>query len=261
MKIILILLLSLHLLFSNNILTEERPHEGGCVIPFFNQEKKACSSTKKEQITTKSIPNLKKQNIKKEKRVKRLNSRANSLKQYKIKSEKEKKILKRSIKRLKKEFKSYKVQKNREIKKLYQELNRLKKRLSKSKNQLKICKKKSKSLRNKVKKLKKKKRIIKAPTVDVEPKIYTQSSLPKYTPAPTPLPSVNNLPWVEVMVEDGLDIYQLAVKYYGDRSKYREIYSANRNVIGKNLKIYDGMSLKIPMLEEFKEQPMILNMD
>ena len=73
------------------------------------------------------------------------------------------------------------------------------------------------------------------------------------------LPKRKKLPWVEIVVDDNADIYELALRYYGDRSKYSQIYVANSNIIGKNLKIYNGMSLKIPMTIEFDEQPIILN--
>lgn len=69
------------------------------------------------------------------------------------------------------------------------------------------------------------------------------------------------LTWVEIIVEDGVDIFQLAEKYYGDRDEYRQIYLANRDTIGENFQITDGMSLKIPIVNQFEEQPMILNRD
>ncbi len=77
----------------------------------------------------------------------------------------------------------------------------------------------------------------------------------------TPMPYVKNLPWIKIVVENNMNIYELALKYYGDKSKYIEIYSANQNIIGNNLKIYNGMSLKIPMINQFIEQPIILNID
>jgi len=74
-------------------------------------------------------------------------------------------------------------------------------------------------------------------------------------------PTKNKLSWVDIIVEDELDIYQLALKYYGDRDKYQQIYQANKNIIGIDLKIKDGMELKIPITEDFIEQPMFLNTD
>jgi len=71
----------------------------------------------------------------------------------------------------------------------------------------------------------------------------------------------NRLLWIEIVVEDELDIYQLALKYYGNRDKYQQIYQANKNIIGTDLKIKNGMELKIPITEDFIEQPMFLNRD
>jgi hypothetical protein len=67
--------------------------------------------------------------------------------------------------------------------------------------------------------------------------------------------------WIKIVVEDGVDIFQLAIRYYGDRNKYKQIYLANKDIIGDDLQLTDGMSLKIPIIEPFKEQPMFINMD
>jgi hypothetical protein len=76
------------------------------------------------------------------------------------------------------------------------------------------------------------------------------STLPKNSPCPI---------WIEIIVEDGVDIFQLALKYYGDREEYKQIYLSNQDIIGEDLQIVDGMSLKIPITQLFEEQPMILN--
>jgi len=73
------------------------------------------------------------------------------------------------------------------------------------------------------------------------------------------IPESIDTPWVEIQVGEDMDIYQLAQLYYGDREKYKEIYVANKQILTKNLKVKNGMSLKIPMTAEFKEQPMVLN--
>jgi len=73
------------------------------------------------------------------------------------------------------------------------------------------------------------------------------------------IPESINTPWVEIEVGEDMDIYQLAQLYYGDREKYREIYAANKQLLKETLKVRNGMSLKIPMTAEFKEQPMVLN--
>ena len=66
-------------------------------------------------------------------------------------------------------------------------------------------------------------------------------------------------PWIEIIVENNINIYELALKYYGNREAYNKIYTANQNVISDDFQIYDGMSLIIPMTETFEEQPMMLN--
>lgn len=65
--------------------------------------------------------------------------------------------------------------------------------------------------------------------------------------------------WVEIEVEGGIDIHELALKYYGVDAKYQQIYVANSAVIGDDLSIQDGMSLRIPITEDFQDQPMFLN--
>jgi len=65
--------------------------------------------------------------------------------------------------------------------------------------------------------------------------------------------------WVEVLVEDNINIYELALQYYGKKSEYTEIYRANKDVIPKTLKLVNGMSLKLPVTHNFKERPIILN--
>jgi hypothetical protein len=87
------------------------------------------------------------------------------------------------------------------------------------------------------------------------PSIFYKKSL---SPIPKDLPSPL---WIEIIVEDGVNIFELALKYYGDREEYKEIYQYNKDTIGENLEIVDGMLLKIPITTLFKEQPMILNIE
>lgn len=65
--------------------------------------------------------------------------------------------------------------------------------------------------------------------------------------------------WVEVVIEDDMSIYELALQYYGKESAYTEIYRANKNVIPETLRLVNGMSLKLPITDNFRERPMILN--
>ena len=52
-----------------------------------------------------------------------------------------------------------------------------------------------------------------------------------------------------IKVEKGVDIFQLAIKHYGDEKQYYHIYNANRDVIGADMKLEEGMKLKIPTIK------------
>jgi len=69
------------------------------------------------------------------------------------------------------------------------------------------------------------------------------------------IPLQENISWVETKVPTGVDIYDLAKKYYGDKKEYYQIYNINKNIIGKDLKLREGSSIKIPITEKFKEKP------
>jgi len=69
------------------------------------------------------------------------------------------------------------------------------------------------------------------------------------------IPLQENVSWVETKVSNGINIYDLAKKYYGDKKEYYQIYNINKNIIGKDLKLREGSSIKIPITEKFKEKP------
>ena len=236
MKTILIfLLITVNALTANDILHQQDNSEKGCTIPFFETKKASCSSKIEKKAQNSES-----------KRKKQLNTILHKVKKYKEKTENEKKQLQEKLDTLQKEFKQYKAKKKREIAKINTQLNISRKKLSKNRKKLRVSQKKKKVIRKKIvqKKILPKKKALRK-------KVVIQKTIP--------LPVVNNLPWVEIVVEDNINIYQLALKYYGDREKYQEIYVANQHLIGKNFKIYNGMSLKIPMTNQFEEQPMILN--
>jgi seryl-tRNA synthetase len=139
-------------------------------------------------------------------------------------------------------LKKFKQEKNSKIETLNHKLNLLKKEFSLYK---KVKEKKIKKMSQELKSIRKK-------LVQKE-----HSSREKQTSQnikmlqPSFIPKINNLPWVEIVVEDGLNIYQLALKYYGDEKQYKYIYAANQQTIPNNYKITDGMSLKIPMPDSF----------
>jgi len=240
----------LNSLLANDILHQENTPDKGCTIPFFETKKVSCSTkTEKKAENSES------------KRKKQLTSILHKVKKYKEKTENEKKQLQEKLDSLQKEFKQYKAKKKREIAKINTQLTITRKKLSKNRKKLLISQKKKKVVPKKIvhkKSIPKKvirKKIVKKKTLPKKKVLRKKVVIKKITP----LPVVNNLPWVEIVVENNLNIYQLALKYYGDREKYREIYVANQHLIGKNFKIYNGMSLKIPMTNQFEEQPMILN--
>ncbi|HHS91981.1 MAG TPA: hypothetical protein ENK82_01425 [Campylobacterales bacterium] len=72
-------------------------------------------------------------------------------------------------------------------------------------------------------------------------------------------PVIKQYEWVEVVVENDMNIYELALQYYGRESEYSQIYRANRDVIPETLKIVNGMLLKLPITQNFRERPFILN--
>ncbi len=59
--------------------------------------------------------------------------------------------------------------------------------------------------------------------------------------------------WIKVTVENNINIYDLALQYYGDSQEYEKIYIANQNIIGQDYQIKNGMSLKIPITKDFIE--------
>ena len=71
--------------------------------------------------------------------------------------------------------------------------------------------------------------------------------------------SIKQFAWVEIVVEDNLDIYELALKYYGAYEEFHFIYRANKNVLGNSMILHQGMVLHLPINENFREQPLIIN--
>jgi hypothetical protein len=50
-------------------------------------------------------------------------------------------------------------------------------------------------------------------------------------------------------VKKGVDIFQLAVEHYGDEKQYYNIYNSNRDIIGADMKLKEGMELRIPTIK------------
>lgn len=271
MRIILTLLfIGLSPIIANNLLETGSNKKLGSTIPFFEQDTVNCSKQEAEKKIQAPIITEKKEVKSKlhENMKTHLTTILHDVKEYKNRSEHENKELTNKLNALKKEFKQYKVQKKRE-------LITINKKLHTTQDELLNKKKKLINIQKVVRK-KEKKTILKKNTPKIViPKIIkakiTTKKIATVTHSPieeivvyneTPL-IINPIPkdtsWVEIVVQDEIDIYQLALLYYGDREKYKDIYVANQEVIGTNFQIYSGMSLKIPMTVLFEEQPMMLN--
>ena len=168
------------------------------------------------------------------------------------------KDLKKQTKFLKNKFNNYSKNKNDEIKKLKNELYLSKKKHIQNKKSKNSCN----PQRTEIKKLKKE---LLRTRRELSQKVKALASLKqsqeveRYITKSTPIETIKPTPWIEITVEKDVNIYDLALKYYGDSQEYEKIYTANRHKINSNFHIYDGMSLKIPITESFNEQPMILN--
>ena len=160
-----------------------------------------------------------------------------NIKLYKNNNEREKNRLAKELSMLKKKFNDYKIEKEKELKKVKKQLY-----VSDIKEHEKLKKElyhQNKELDNSQKKL-----------TTIHKVIHKMKSIPTL---------IHNTPWIEITVKDNINIYDLALKYYGDSQEYTKIYAANRNVINSSYQINSGMSLIIPITENFQEQPVILN--
>ncbi len=171
------------------------------------------------------------------------------------KKEKKKQIitLEKKLSTLKKTFHNYRVAKKDEILQLKRKTiqNRYQSKKLKSKE------KKIRTLQHELallkKQLKEKKKIIVSLKEKLiqenQPILLTTDHKEETTPQK----------WIKITVDNNLNIYDLALKYYGDSQEYKKIYMANQNKIDRDYQIRNGMSLKIPITENFIEQPMFIN--
>lgn len=237
-------------------------NEQGCTISFFKKDPSPCSSSiEKDKITIAPIV------IKKAPKQKPVDTKAievklhhilADVKDYKHKNQEKTKKLLDELTAMKKKFEQYKREKDKELKKVNKKLKNNKQKLVKI--QKKIQKIYSKKIAKKVIKQKEKKKktiIIQA----IQTKIpETAHVVHKVIHKMQPLPiQMYDTPWIEIVVEDNIDIYDLALKYYGNKEAYKKIYLANKNTIRNDFKIYNGMSLIIPITKSFKENGILLN--
>ena len=237
-------------------------NEEGCTISFFNSKKSPCASTvEKNQITIAPIVVKKKPNketIERKEVEVELRNILTDVKEYKKKNQKKTKRLLKELNAMKREFQKYKTKKNRELKKIKKQLYTSKKKYKSNKKKLvKITKRVSPKVN---KKKPKKKQTIIVQVVKAEIPETTTHVIHKVIHKMQPSPILMyDTPWIEIVVENNINIYELALKYYGNKQAYKKIYLANRNTISNDFKIYNGMTLIIPMTKHFEEKGIVLN--
>jgi len=231
------------LLFINEIAIADstifKNEKEGCIIPFFQKNKEPCSNSKQQTLQTIKPIVIEKKEVGtiNEKRIeKKLKTILKKIKVYKKRNESEKKILESELLVLKAKFNNYKKEKNRELKSIKSKLYSTKRELKQAKN-----------VKPKVKIVKKTKIVKKV--IYKEVPIYIEKE-------PTP---PKDIELMNVIVPDEMDIYQLALLYYGDAKKYKELYNINRDIIGSDLKVQAGQSIKIPIDLLFQSKPIALN--
>ena len=240
MKIFFIILLSFTVVLSddsisnvndrNQILLSE-DNDIGCKAVFIKKDKTNCNRSKTKKITIAPIKITNQESKKTAEIENQLNIMRKEFAEYKKIKELETEIISAKLEDITNELNQYKSNEKKKI--------RIRKRKLITAKKLAKNKKKLVSVKNKkvLKKSKKKE---------------------KLDPTPIYIPTTKNISWVEIKVEYGYTIYELAQKYYGDKEEYKQIYAANRNIIGKNLKLKNGMVLKIPVTAKFEDQPQIL---
>jgi chromosome segregation ATPase len=275
-------LLSLLLNFTTSILMAddihallEKENGNGCKIAFLKKEEKKCFTEKRNLILendkeNKRISTPSNDIHKEQKRIRRqlknlvLEAEEEAFQQYKRKKEKHIQKLLQQLTSLKKNFHNYKIKKEKELKRISNKLTSTKKHLSKTIKKLKYTQQKDDFLKKRLKKKKKlfkSKKITRKKITQKKKRVQKRDLIEKEIRPIKKLPDITHLPWIEIDVENNINIYQLALKYYKKKEDYPYIYAANKDIIPKNLNIKNGMHLKIPINYSFKEQPFFLNTD
>jgi len=199
-----------------------------------------------------------------------------NIKQYKRDKSNQIVVLNIELEAIKKEFDRYKRKKENELNTIKKALRHSSKalRLKKSNRSL-MLKKVKKKLKNTEKKLFNKTKELKS----MEEKLLNQKdeliSIDKYQVITNEadlssaitmamekaMTEPLSTEWIEVVIADSTNIHELALRYYADQNEYAKIYAANKNVISNNLELHEGMVLKIPMSNKFREQPILINRD
>jgi hypothetical protein len=238
-------ILFLLLIYSINTYANDSDKEG-CTISFFKKEAPCSTPVEKKKIIIKPIiiKNTPKDASKSTKHLEvKLRTILGNVTQYKNENEIKKNKLQEELNAMEEKFNQYKIKKDKELKKIKKQLYVSNKKVNNTK---KILVKTQKKLKKKI--------IVIENTKEETPIVH--KIIRKMSPSPI---LMYDTPWIEIIVENNINIYELALKYYGDKQEYTKIYVANKNVISDDFRIYNGMSLIIPMTETFEEQPMMLN--
>ncbi len=148
-----------------------------------------------------------------------------------------KKYVENEFKTILYKVKTYKKEKNTEIITLRKKLNSKEEKIKKLNRQLTLVKQQ----------LREKKKIIVSLNEKLnEPIVFSTEDV-------VDIEDKSSHDWIKVTVENNLNIYDLALQYYGDSQEYEKIYIANQNIIGQDYQIKNGMSLKIPITKDFIE--------
>lgn len=229
------------------------------------EEKAPCASSKKLTIAPIIIKDTSKKKLEPEyikKTEGKLRTILSNVKEFKNKNTLKTNKLRQELNAMKKEFSQYKMRKNKELKKVKTQLYSSTKKLNHNQKELiniqkkLITRKTQKKTLQHTKSQNTKPLIVQVSKQKAPVPIVVHKIIRKMQPSPIPM---YHTPWIEIIVENDIDIYELALKYYGDEEKFKEIYAANKSIIRNDLKIYNGMSLIIPMTTLFEEQGMLLN--
>jgi len=62
--------------------------------------------------------------------------------------------------------------------------------------------------------------------------------------------------WVNIVVpSNSTTLEELATTYYGNKEESKLIYESNKDIIPATMKLHEGMKLKMPVTEQYIDQP------
>lgn len=85
-----------------------------------------------------------------------------------------------------------------------------------------------------------------SPIADAPPPVVVTPDQPVQTPTQVPATSPANAGFKRHVVVKGDTLFLLAQRYYGNKSRWRDIYAANRHVMASESALSIGMELRIP---------------